>query len=562
MNIRKIPVLAALAACVTCTGAPPAVVFRAADYGAVGDGIHDDGPALRRVFAEASRSKQPCMIVFEKNRIYRMEPADECHGRLMLMEATNVTVEGNSAKLVVHPSNRALGIYRSRNIIVRNLQIDYSPLPFTQGTITRIDNRKSRLEFEIQDGYATPKTGEYKDSKHSDSTVFDRRTRKFKTPHARVSRVEALGGRRFRVTYRGKRFAAAEAGDFYVMKISFPMGKSPRREEAEPPERRDEYITTPGSSISLNQCDNIRLENIRSYAAPGMTITSSGSSSVVIQGLEIRRIGNRLVAGCSDGVHLKCNETQPVIRDCYFEGTMDDSIHVKISGDWITRVQSPRRVKIRHMDLGWDATNLGTGKRVMIYDHDQKRELATARIVSYKPINFRQGWVTLDRDVPEMRENDSLYLDAVGEVLIENCRFGTQLQRCILIHQPTLIRNCSMQDTRQGIVLGFKDIEGPPSQRLRIENCVFRNLSLRAVSNVCPSRHYNQKGDPQLICRNCVFDLPPGVPAFNIVNSNGVELQNNCYLYSGARPAEEKYIYRVNSPLRKNSGNRFEKRKH
>jgi hypothetical protein len=538
-----------------------AAELRVSDFGAVGDGVHDDGPALRKVFDEASASQEPCTIVFGKDKVYRMEPADEYHGRLMLKEAANVTVEGSNAMLVVHPSNRALGIYRSRNITVRNLQIDYSPLPFTQGTITRIDNQNSYLEFKVQDGYADPRVGDYKDSKTSDSTTFDRKSRKFKTPHARISKVEAMGDHRFGVTYRGKRLNAAEAGDFFVMKVSFPMAESPRNMDAENSKREGEYITTPGPSINLYQSDTVRFENIRSFAAPSMTINSSGSGNVVIQGLEIRRTGDRLVAGCSDGVHLKCNETPPMIRDCHFEGTMDDSIHIKISGDWITKVESPRRVQIRHMDIAWDATNLRTGKRAMIYDHDKKHELATVEIVKYDPIDFRQGWVTLDRDVPEMEKDDSFYLEATGEALIERCRFETQLQRCILTHQPTLIRDCTMQDTMQGIVLGFGQIEGPPSQRLRVENCVFKNLSTRAISNVCPSQDYDQKGDPQLICRNSVFDLPEGVPAFNVVNSKGVELQDNRYLYSNDKPGEEKYISLINSPIRKNSGNRFVNRK-
>jgi len=536
--------------------------LQVSDFGAVGDGVHDDGPALRKMFAEASQAESPCTIVFGEDKVYRLDPVDDFHGRLMLREADNVVVEGNNAKLVVHPSNRALGIYRSRHITIRNLQIDYLPLPFTQGTITDIDNENSCLEFKVQDGYSDPRAGGYGDSKLSDAMVFDRKSRKFKTPHARISKVVSLGERRYGVTYRGRRLHAAEVGDFFVMKLSHPMAKSPRDLDAQDPARTGEYITTPGPSINLYQSDGVRFESIRSFASPSMTINSSGSGNVVIEGLEIRRIGDRLVAGCSDGIHLKCDETQPIIRDCHFEGTMDDSIHIKISGDWITKVETPRRVQIEHMDIGWDATNLGAGKRAMIYDHDGKRELATVRIVKYEPIDYREGWATLDRDVPEMEVNDSFYLEAVGEALIENCRFETQLQRCILMHQPTLIRNCSMQDTKQGIVLGFGgQIEGPPSQRLRVENCVFKNLSMRAISNVCPSHDYDQKGDPQLVCRDSVFDLPEHVPAFNVVNSRGVELQGNRYLYSDTKPDETKYIGLKNSPLRKNSDNQFMKRK-
>ncbi len=35
------------------------------EHGAVGDGVHDDGPALRAVFAAASQAREPTMIHFE-----------------------------------------------------------------------------------------------------------------------------------------------------------------------------------------------------------------------------------------------------------------------------------------------------------------------------------------------------------------------------------------------------------------------------------------------------------------------------------------------------------------
>jgi hypothetical protein len=537
-----------------------AVEYHVKDHGVIGDGINDDGPALRRVFRLASQSKTPATIIFETEKSYYIAPYKEAHGRLMLREAANVTIEGHNAILVVHPPNRALGIHRSRNIGICNLQIDYRPLPFTQGTITRIDNRQGVLEFKPHHGYAPPVEGDaslYQDGRNEDSITFNQDDRKFYHAHSRINGIESLGEDRFRVSYRGHRFTEARVGDFFAMKNRWGPRTGLRHTNTSDPARNNEYISTADPSIMIAHSERVRLENIRSYAAPGMTLNARGCSNLEIQGLRIQRHGDRLVASCSDGIHLKCNESPPVIRDCFIEGTMDDAIHIKISGDWITEVISPRRVKIRHMDIAWDNTNLGPGKRVMVYDHDSKRELATATIVDYQAIDYRQAWVTLDRDVPDMAVQDSLYLEATGEALIDNCHFGTQLQRAILTHQPTLIRSCTIEDNGQGIVVGFTGIEGPPSQRLRVEDCTFTRLQYRAISVTCPSKIYDQKGNPQFICSDSLFNLAPGVPAFHITRSRGVSLRNNRYLYIGPEPDLDQYRLLIDSPLHENITNRF-----
>jgi hypothetical protein len=542
------------------TSGLPAAEFHVGEFGAVGDGVQDDGPALREVFARAGRAEGPSTIVFEEGKTYFLASHDVAHGRLLLHEARHVTVEGSGALLLIEPPNRALGIYRSSHITVRNLQIDYRPVPYVQGNITRIDNARGFLEFKPHPGYLHPIPGDdslYRDGRNDDSVTLHRESRKFYHAHSRVRGVEALGDGRFRVSYRGHRFTEARVGDFFAMKNRWRSHDALRYTDAGEPGRKGEYISTGDPSISVAYSDNVLLENIRSYAAPGMTLNVRGGRNLVVQGLRIQRREDRLVAGCSDGLHIKCGESQPVIRDCHIEATMDDSIHVKISGDWITEVASPRRVRIRHMDIAWDNTNLGRGKRVLVYDHDDKREVATAFLAEYEAIDHRTGWVTLDRDVPEMGVKDSLYLEAQGEALIERCSFGTQLQRAILTHQPTRIRDCLIQDNGQGIVVSFTGIEGPPSQRLHVERCTFSNLKLRAIYVQCPSTDYDQKGDPQFICSDSTFRLPPGVPAFEVIHSRGVSLRNNRYVYCGTRPALEDYRILTDSPLLEDRDNIF-----
>lgn len=530
------------------------------DHGAIGDGVHDDGPALRQVFALASRATAPTTIHFEAGRTYRISSAAEGHGRLLLREASRVTIEGHGAKLVVRPPNRALGLYRSRDIILRNLTVDYDPLPYIQGTITRIDNANAWLEFRPQPGYGLPVEGDatmYVDGRNEDAVTFNRETRKFYQAHSRISGVTAVGDGTYRVTYRAKRFTAAREGDYFAMKHRWGARIPWRLESADDPARRNESISDPDASLSIVHSDRVRIENVRSLAAPGMTLNARGCRELVIDGLVIERVGDRLVAGNSDGIHVKGTESPPLIRNCRIEGTMDDSIHVKISGDWVREVASPRRVRIQHMDIVLDNTNLGAGRRVLVYDHQRKRQLGLLRIAAYEPLDARSGWVTLEADVPGIKAGDSLYLMSDGEARIEDCVFNTQLQRAILTHQSTLIRGCEFNDTGQGVVVGFVDIEGPPTQRIRIEEGIFRNLSVRAISIACPSADYDQGGDPQLIVKNNRFFLPARVPALHVRNSAGVAVIGNVFHYRDQPPSRSELLLLTHSPLRVDEDNRI-----
>ncbi len=477
-----------------------------------------------------------------------------------MRETSHVTVDGHGATLLVRPPNRALGLYRSQDIVVRHLTVDYSPLPYIQGTITRIDNANAWLEFRPHAEFGVPVEGDsslYVDGRNEDCVTFNRETRQFYHAHSRLSRVTALGDGSFRVTYRAKRFTAARAGDFFAMKHRWGPRVPWRLEATNDPARRNESISEPDPSLSIVHSDRVRIENVRSIAAPGMTLNARGCRELVIDGLSIERVGDRLVAGNSDGIHIKGTESPPVIRNCRIEGTMDDSIHVKISGDWVREVASPQRVRIQHMDITHDNTNLSAGRRVLIYDHERKRQLGLLRIAQYEPIDARSGWVTLEAEVVGIEKGTSLYLMSEGEAVIEDCTFNTQLQRAILTHQPTLIRRCEINDNGQGIVVSFGDIEGPPSQRIRVADCTFRNLSVRALTIACPSRDYDQGGDPQFIATGNHFFLPTGVPALQARNSQGVTLIDNVYHHFGSAPRPADYVILINSPLREDRGNQF-----
>ena len=90
-----------------------------------------------------------------------------------LSKLRNFTIDGNGATLVFTRPVIALGIYNCENLIVRNLTIDYDPLPFSQGTVLANNPAKREIRVRIHAGYPRPKP-------HIKIFVFDKETRHWK----------------------------------------------------------------------------------------------------------------------------------------------------------------------------------------------------------------------------------------------------------------------------------------------------------------------------------------------------------------------------------------------
>lgn len=539
------------------------IYYNVSKYGVKGNGKTDDLPALTRLFLKASQQKRPAKVVFAPGKVYRIgQHTKDLYGRVLINRASNLVVEGNGCTLLIHPSSRAFAVYRSKNIVIRNFKIDYSPLPYTQGRVTKVDADNYYLEFKIDSGYPAPVAGKepYKNGgKIVDCITANGKTRKFFQGHSWVKEVEDLGNGTFGVKYDLRKQEQLKPGDFFCMKLPYPESRLIQNNETKDAAEKGEFIYTNTANIAAQQCDGLLLENITSYAAPLMTFVLKGCSRHILRNCSIISKDNRIVAGCSDGMHLKGNEHQPRIENCHIERTMDDAIHIKMSGDAIKEILATNKFKIEHKDILWDNTNLGKGKKVMVFNPETSKQLAECTITDYEPLNYREGIVTLDKNVAEADTKTCLYLQSDEEAVITGCTLGTQLQRGILTHQPTKVTNCTIEDNGLAFELALLSggIEGPPTQKLTIENCIFQNLVWGGISVDCPSHNYNQKGTPQLIVKNCTFDLQHKVPIVSATNSNGVSFTGNKIITKKANVAEASLFRLINTPVLENSNNLY-----
>jgi hypothetical protein len=155
--------LCAAVACgaITTTAASDTRVFRVRDFGAVADGRTESGAAIRAAIAAAMTAgntpELTAEVLFDAGTyIVRPErPRTDC---LPIRQATNLVVRGagrSTRIVIVDPASTALSFGFCRNVSVRDLRVDYDPVPFCQGTIRAVDVEEGWFELDVE-GYPTP----------------------------------------------------------------------------------------------------------------------------------------------------------------------------------------------------------------------------------------------------------------------------------------------------------------------------------------------------------------------------------------------------------------------
>ena len=101
-------------------------------------------------FIDAELAKGKKNIVIPPGR-YRVIPNSRQHLRLVNLK--DVTIDATGVEMICTETTRALTIYKSENLKLIGLTIDYDPLPFSQGVITAISADEKTIEVELFDGY-------------------------------------------------------------------------------------------------------------------------------------------------------------------------------------------------------------------------------------------------------------------------------------------------------------------------------------------------------------------------------------------------------------------------
>jgi len=316
--------------------------------------------------ADANKAGRPAHIVLnlEKNAAYKIKRP------LLLKQLSGFELNGNGAGLVNTILGSTLLISGSNHVTIRNLSVDYDPLPFTQGTIAGFDHAALVITVKVDPGYpddpaflATITDGFFK--------VMDRQTRALKAgarDFLSPKKVERAGEGLIKVHLQWS------ANDVFPSQLPVKVG--------------DVVAISNGYSHAIVVDDSVStaFTDLKLLASPGMGILeNAGPGGMTLERVSIvpgsRPKGattDRLVSTNSDGSHFITVERGPTMEDCTFANTSDDAVNVHGFYYYVVEKPGPRRYLLTpKLDVG-----LAAGDEIETCEQGTFRSLGRTKIVT------------------------------------------------------------------------------------------------------------------------------------------------------------------------------------
>jgi hypothetical protein len=448
------------------TGAP-ATVFDMASFTAASPD-HDAAfakavTAISEAAAAAVKAGRSAHIVLnlDKDVIYRIKRP------IVLKQLSGIEVHGNGAQLINTARASTLQISDASHITIRDLTIDYDPLPFTQGTIASFDRAAREIIVSVDPGYpddpallAAITDGFFK--------VMDRRTRALKP-----------GARDFLSPSRVERVKDG------VIKVHLQWGANDRFPSQLPIAVGDVVAITnsSGAAIDVTGSGATTFIDLKLLASPGMGIVeNAGAGGTRLQKVSVvpgpRPKGattDRLVSTNADGSHFATVEQGPIIEDCTFSNTSDDAVNVHGFYYYVIQKAGPGRYLFSPK---WDV-GLMAGDEIETCELGTFRSLGRTRITQ---LTKRKAPELKGKIAPLWKnKSPSTQPDLVYDVVLEHdlpLKTGDAVTSLSRIGAGTAIRRCSFHAC--GRVL----VKSPSSA---VEACQFTyscGVALQAGSDI------------------------------------------------------------------------------
>lgn len=515
----------------------PARVLDVASFGAAGDGRTDDAAAIGRA-VDAAVAAGPDTVLRFGRKDYRVGPRAGGMACISLVNVKRLTIDGRGAKLFVDPRCGVVDLHRCTDVTVRGFEVEYDPLPFTQGTIRATDAAAGTFDMEVHPGHHLPPPDDLVKKSFGPGgwqwgSVIDPVERHLRwgiADHFAIAAVQPVANnqRLYRIQMvenHRRNVAAIQAGDRFFLPLHL-VGDNLRANGGN--------ITVVGSGACTIADFTIR------SARNGMVFAVIRNEGVIhLRGNRIAFApgSDRIVTTWKDGMHCKNNRVGPHIEDCSFEGMLDDSINLSADTAMAAEVLAPDKFKL----VG---PPFAAGDEVCVFDPVAGEVVAQTRVREATQ-DGRECVVLLERalgGVVTGRKTPAVDLKATHfynmtyanrGFIVRNCEFKPQRRHAVLVRcSDGVIENNRVDNIGGAAVWMGNEIgsfyEGPFPRHNVIRNNRIRATHADAIvvetSAIQPARQHPVRG---IRIEDNDILLLPGRQAVRIMSAQDVTLRNN-----------------------------------
>lgn len=472
----------------TCLAAPADTV-RVSEFGLRPYSCENSVTPLKQALA-ACRERGASVLLFDSGRydiwpegaerrewfISNTSSEEECPSKvktvgILIEDMQGLTLDGQGAELIFHGKMITLAVSHSRDIVLRNLTIDFERPGMSEMTYLSHDGNGTVVSFHPDSKYGIEPDGgiylfgEGWRARHFHCIEYDPETeRSFYSGGwdvLRSSPAADLGGGKVRF---------ATPADFSP-KIGNTLSV------------RD--IIRDHVGIFIHESENVRLEDMKICYMQGLGIVSQFTRDITMDRVDCspREGSGRLIASSADFMHFSGCSGKIGIFDCNFAGAHDDPVNVHGTNLRIIEKTAPDRLLLRFMhgqSYGFKA--FSPGDTVAFVRASSMERLSLAKVLDARPVSERLVELTLDRSVPGDIETGHDCIENITctpELEIRRCRFTRTNTRGTLVTTPrkVVIADNVYCKTGMSAILIEADAEGwyesGPVCDVLIENNLF-----------------------------------------------------------------------------------------
>lgn len=475
---------------------------------------------LNQQIADGSSTIVVPMGQYRFNGLFSLGGGAPSH--IILSDFEGVTIDFQGSTLWFENAQSGIVLAYLKNCILRNVILDWDPVPFVQGRITGLDLVNQTILVDLDSGYdqVLPELAEGGSWR---GCVFEPQTRKIKrgTPGFMLnfdwSNTDSIG--RYRVGFGG--FYGVSLADANI-ELNDLIAIFPRI----------------GHAIRMGFCDNVTLEDVSLYASPfiGFVQSYGFGQSTFRRCKIIRRPGtDRLIGGNADGFNSSNAQQGPIIENCEINYIGDDFVNVFTAYSRLIWQESGTSLVSSRIHISAaDMITKGIPQKALFFDRATMTPLGSRMVTSVSEVpswtiqenqcladlgadgdpwysgeaaKLRYGAtipvhrLTLDAPITFSSDTIVVFEDFVSSgAVIRNCRFEGSLARGIRMQSPNVvIENNDISNTHSsGLSLGGQPHywgEGPYVFNARISGNSFSDVAIGKWPIETAGIHIRQGGD-------------------------------------------------------------------